>query len=201
MMLEFNEDKHIYYLDGEQIPCVSEILRFAFREVYGTDKKDKAMDRAALRGTRIHRACEEIDRTGMTECEPDILQYVSAYVQFLKDHDVSWEEIEKPIFSSSGHVAFAGTLDRLGVVDGKMTLLDIKSTKSITAKHKLLYSTQLAAYGACMDRFIDQFCILQLKADGTYKLIKVEPNANVWCSCLMMHYEFMKTERRKKVSK
>lgn len=200
-MLEFNEDKHIYFLDGEQIPCVSEICRFAFREVYGADKKDKAMDRAALRGTRIHRACEEIDRTGMTECEPDILQYVSAYVQFLKDHDVNWIEIEKPVYSKCGDVAFAGTLDRLGVVDGKMTLLDIKSTKSITGKHKLLYATQLAAYGACRDERIDQFCILQLKQDGTYKLIKVVPNSTVWISCLFLHTEFKKTEKRKKVSK
>lgn len=199
-MLEFNEDKHIYYLDGEQIPCVSEILRFAFREVYGTDKKDKAMDRAALRGTRIHRACEEIDRTGMTECEPDILQYVSAYVQFLKDHNVNWELIEQPVYSQSGDVTFAGTLDRFGVVDGKKTLLDIKSTKSITAKHKLLYSAQLAAYNAALEEDVEQHIILHLKPDGTYKINKVEPDVCAWVSCLMLHSEFEKT-KRKKVSK
>ena len=195
--LEFIPDSHEYILDGKRIPSVSEILRFAFYEVYGTEK-DKAMDRAADRGVRIHRACEEIDRLGATDCDGNILQYVSAYVQFLKDHDVDWKYIEKPICNESG--MFAGTLDRFGVVDGKTTLLDIKSTKSITGKHKLLYSTQLAAYGSCLSEYIDQFCILQLKPDGTYKLIKVEPNSAAWCSCLMLHTEFEKT-KRKKVSK
>ena len=32
--LHFLEKKHIYLLDGEPIPCVSDLCRFLHREVY-----------------------------------------------------------------------------------------------------------------------------------------------------------------------
>ena len=210
-MLEFFEDKHIYLLDGEPVPCVSEILRFIHSEVYTkTDKK--AMDKAANRGTRIHRACEEIDRKGITECDTEILQYVSAYVQFLKDHDVTWELIETPLLYTMYPCAYAGTLDRYGVVDGKKMLIDIKSTRSITKKHQLLYATQLTAYSwadrvyidgkeSWKHRGVDSMAILQLKPDGTYKLIEVNSEDDLWMACLTMHNKFYLTTKRKKVSK
>ena len=213
MSFEFNEDTHTYRFEEEEIPSVSEILRFISNDIYGVKRDSKAaLGKAADRGSRIHRAAEEIDRTGMTDCDPDIVQYVSAYVQFLKDHDVKWELIETPILRLSPY-KYAGTLDRYGVVDGKRMLIDIKSTRTIGKKEKLMYETQLNAYSeahyiqtspttlSAKTIGVDEMAVLQLKADGTYKLIPVAKNDEIWWLCMRLHDELNKTKsKRKKAS-
>lgn len=195
MSLEFIEDGHRYLLGEKEIPSVSEIIRFMAREVYGEADKF-AMDQAADRGTRVHRAAEEIDRTGRCECDSDIAGYVNAYAKFLSEHQVEWIDIEKPVYNEASW--YAGTLDRAGYIDGKPVILDIKTTKKITGKNKLLYAAQLTAYRAAYDGHDDSdLFILQLKDDGTYKLIKLEEKSTLFISCLLLHKEFEKTKRRK----
>ena len=214
MSLEFYEDTHTYVYEEEELPSVSEILRFVRYDLYGASPKNKAaLGKAADRGSRVHRACEEIDRKGMTDCDPDIIQYIAAYVKFLSEHEVEWKYIETPCFKLRP-IPYAGTLDRYGVVDGKKMLIDIKSTKTITKGNKLLYEAQLNAYGTA-DYFqtskttidaiplkIDEMAILQLKDDGTYKLIPVAESDVFW-RCLYLHNDLSKIkskQKRKKVS-
>lgn len=196
MSLEFIEDGHRYFLDEKEIPSVSEILRFMAKEVYGEADKF-AMDQAADRGTRVHRAAEEIDRTGRCECDSDIAGYVNAYAKFLSEHSVKWDAIEKPVCNELAW--YAGTIDRAGLVDNVPTILDIKTTKRISSKHKLLYAAQLTAYrGAYTTKLYGtNLVILQLKEDGTYKLHLVKPDVNVFYACKILHNEFEKTKRRK----
>ena len=197
MNLEFIEDGHRYLLDGEEIPSVSEIIRFAEREVYQEPNKFQ-MEQAADRGKRIHKACEQLDRTGTCECDPDIAGCVNAYAKFLAEHRVKWELIEEPVVDP--YKSYAGTLDRYGEVDGHKTLLDIKSTKRITGKHKVLYSIQLALYRHTLPDSESEIkhVILQLCDDGTYKLIKLENRFGLAASCLALHEAFKSTKRRKK---
>ena len=206
MELEFLEDGHIYRLGEKEIPSVSEIIRFMAREVYGEADKF-AMDKAADRGTRVHRAAEEIDRTGKCECDSDISGYVNAYAKFLKEHEVKWEMIEQPVIGLDK--LYAGTIDRYGKLDGDdHALVDIKTTKKITNKHKLLYSTQLTLYkwsfaeddGSPFINIDDDIYtyILKLNEDGTYKLIPAEEKAGLACACLELHKAFEKTKRRKR---
>lgn len=193
MSLEFYEDTHTYTLDGEEIPSVSEILRFISREVY--QEPDKfLMDQAADRGKRVHKAAEELDRQGVSFCDGDIEGYVKAYRNFLHGHKVEWNSIEKPVYNRGAW--YAGTLDRAGWLDGKPVILDIKTTKTISKKHKLMYATQLTAYACTSPTSEVNLYILQLRDDGSYKLIKVEEQQALWVACLMLHNEFEKTKRR-----
>ena len=61
--LTFYEQSHIYQLDGEQLPCVSDLCRFLHREIY-KDAPRWQMEAAAERGTAIHAAAETLDKTG-----------------------------------------------------------------------------------------------------------------------------------------
>ena len=195
MSLEFIEKGHKYLWDGEEVPSVSEIIRFLTREVY--QEPDKVlMDTAADRGTRVHKATEELDRFGTTSCDGDIDGYVSAYVKFHEEHDVEWSLIEQPFYNAA--CGYAGTLDRAGMLDGKPVIVDIKTTKTISAKHKLLYGTQLTAYKYAWDYVTPDLYVLQLKDDGTYKLIKVENQMTELAACLALQSAFAKTKRRKK---
>ena len=65
--LVFQEKGHKYFLDGEEIPSVSEITRFLSREVYG-EIDSITLSRAAEKGTAIHKLTETLDREGSVEC-------------------------------------------------------------------------------------------------------------------------------------
>ena len=197
MSLEFYEDTHTYTLDGKEIPSVSEILRFAAREIY-KETDSFAMETAADRGKRVHKACEELDYQGVTFCSGDIEGYVKAYRNFLHEHDIKWDAIEKPVYDEG--TWYAGTIDRAGLLDNQPVILDIKTTKKISGKHKLLYSAQLTAYkyAYTTNLYDTKLIILQLHEDGTYKLIPIKDNPTVFTACKSLHKEFEKTKRRKK---
>lgn len=83
--LVFYDVDHRYPVDGQDVPSVSELTRFITREVY-EDTPKLAMNNAADRGTRIHKATEALDKFGAVEIESDgteddITPYISAYAQ------------------------------------------------------------------------------------------------------------------------
>lgn len=199
-MLEFEPINHVYTLDGIQIPSVSEILRFASKELYANTSV-QAMEIAADRGTRVHAATEALDRYGTADIDPDIEPYVRAYAKFLRDNDIRWESIEEHVVGrdEKGNGEYAGTLDRFGIVNKTWTLMDIKTTKTITARHKKLYAAQLTAYAdAITPQFRPQFMILQLKNNEGYEMHIVDPEEEIWQGCLALHKAFTPKKRNRK---
>ena len=196
--LLFYDDTHRYTVDGEEVPSVSELTRFLTREVY-TDTPQFFMDGAAARGTLVHKATEAIDEYGKVECPDDISPYVQAYVSFLHDKKPEYHRIEWPVCN---HKLYAGTVDRYGVLDGKNVILDIKTTANITGMHKVLYRAQLNLYRLAVEieAPVEELWILQLKKDGTYKLIQLDIDEPLALACLTMHEAIKnsKTRRRKK---
>ena len=200
-MLEFDAKTHTYTLDGRQIPSVSEIIRFAHREVY-EDPNPTLMDIAADRGTRVHRACQELDESGTTEADEDIAGYINAYIKFREEHRCLWLGIEEVIHGDTAGGEFAGTLDRRGLLDGENVILDIKTSSKIMKKHQLLYAMQMTAYWLGLmcypNELPNKLVILHLKSDGTYKLIYVDKKVEEFYACLLLHNAFSATKRKKK---
>lgn len=193
--LLFFDQGHRYMLDGEELPSVSELCRFISREIY-SDIQQYNMDRAAERGTAVHKATEALDKFGSVDVQDDILPYVQAYLQFRKDHKVEWEKIEW----ASHHPVdrYAGTIDRMGTVDGKKALLDIKTSYTI---HTPLCAAQLNLYRRMLESNgvkVDVLYILHLKKDGTYKLKPFEFDDKVPEAVLTLHNLLKKKTRRKK---
>jgi ATP-dependent exoDNAse (exonuclease V) beta subunit len=196
--LLFYDDSHKYTVDGKEVPSVSELTRFLTRELYN-DAPQYFLDQAAKRGTRIHKATEAIDKFGTVEIEDEYAGFVKAYVSFLKDHNVSWEKIEWPVCRKDDEMPYAGTIDRVGTLDGKTVILDIKTTANISGLHKLCYTAQLNLYRlAIKEKLVDELWVLQLKKDGTYKLIQLEENKELAQACLTMHYAIQKTKRKRR---
>ena len=73
--LIFFEKDHIYELNGEQLPSVSELTRFISREVYG-DIAQFRLDNAAERGTKVHKLTEALDKYGEADVSEDVLPYL-----------------------------------------------------------------------------------------------------------------------------
>lgn len=183
-------------VDGEEVPSVSELTRFLSREVYNNTPQ-YAMDGAAQRGTKIHKATEALDKFGLVECEDDFVPYVRAYVEFVKNHAPVWDKIEWPVCYEK---RYAGTVDRYGTIGSIPGILDIKTTQSITGLHKVLYTAQLNLYRLAVlkEKPVEGLWVLQLKKDGTYKIIPIEVNEDLAKACLTMHEAIKNSKRRRK---
>lgn len=216
--LKFFDEGHRYELDGIELPSVSEISRFASREVYGNDISKYVLDKACERGTAVHKATEELDKTGKCEISPEYVEYLNAYVKFRRDFNIKeYTYIEKPL--ADEETGYAGTLDRVYVIDedfakavkkhcktdisnciGKYAIIDLKTSSTVK---KQLAQIQLPAYSnllcSALLNCADFLGILHLKKDGKYKLTPYEDDLSLFNACLTLHKAF--TKKLKKENK
>ena len=181
--LIFFDSDHHYEVDGLKLPSVSEVIRFISREIYANATQYQ-LDHAADRGTRIHKACENIDRYGSCEADAEIEPYVMAYIQFLKDKKPEWKLIETSMCDVRR--GYAGTIDRYGRIDGYMYVVDIKSNSSLKPA---LVTAQLNGYSQlCMvnHAHVDRIASLHLKKDGKYSFME-RPFNDTFDACLTLH--------------
>lgn len=216
--LKFYDTGHRYELDGVEIPSVSELSRFASREVYNNDISKFVLDKACERGTAIHKATEQLDLYGKCDISPQYTEYLNAYVKFRKDFNIKdYLYIEKPF--ATNRLRYAGTLDRVYVIDddfikavkkhckvdisnrkGMLAIIDLKTSSSV---QKVLAQIQLPAYSYLLeenlpDKRVGFLAILQLKKDGKYKLTEYQDNPELLYACLSLHTAFIKKKKIKK---
>jgi hypothetical protein len=193
--LIFYEKSHIYMLDGERLPCVSDLCRFLHKEIY-KDAPIWQMEAAADRGTAVHRATELLDRTGQAEISDDYAPYLTAYAAFRREHEVEWELIEHPDYHPVH--GYAGTIDRYGMVDGYRTLVDLKTTYTV---YKPLCGASLNLYRLILEarqKAVERLLIVHLRKDGGYKLIKFDFDDAVPMALLTLHNVLKKKRRKNK---
>lgn len=214
--LKFFDEGHRYELDGIELPSVSEISRFASREVYGNDISKYVLDKACERGTAVHKATEELDKTGKCEISPEYVEYLNAYVKFRNDFNIKkYAYIEKPL--ADEETGYVGTLDRVYVIDedfakavkkqcktdisefiGQYAIIDLKTSSTVK---KQLAQIQLPAYSnllcSALSNCADFLGILHLKKDGKYKLTPYEDDLSLFNACLTLHKAFAKKSKIK----
>lgn len=191
--LLFFDQGHRYTLDGEDLPSVSELCRFLSREIYGTVAQ-YTLDAAADRGTRVHKLCEVLDLYGKADVPDDLLPYVQAYLQFRRDHNVVWDKVEHAAHHPIDR--YAGTIDRAGLVDGKRAIVDLKTSAVV---QRPLALAQLNLYRRMLEHDSDwqaeALYILQLKKDGSYKLIPFDRDDALPAALLKLHRTLQKKPR------
>lgn len=172
MDIEFIEKEHKYIdQEGNVIPSVTEILSMINT---GYDKINPAvLEHAAMKGTLVHEWCEEYDYGCEEEQVPSELEpYCRAYMDFCRDYKPEWTAIESVVYTNaleSGN-GFAGTVDRIGRIDGKMSVVDIKTIASPSTKEHIKVCCQTAAYGMASNVWGERYA-LYLKPDGKYRLL------------------------------
>lgn len=194
----FDEDKHQYTLeDGTILPSVTEIIRFLnVDKISGA--REWLRDEAARIGTLVHSLTALIDYGEDIEVPWKVQGYISAYRSFLRDYNPQWDYVELPLASKS--CGFAGTIDRIGRIDGMPCIVDYKTTGSTPGK--AILSAQLTGYEilakAAGMKESAKLLGLHLRRDGTYKLIESEKNLDLFLCCVTLLDALKKNPRIKR---
>lgn len=204
--LEFDPVRHAYTLNGLPVPSVTRVI--SPLNEFSTFIREGTLAKAAERGTAVHFATEMHDQAFLDDLNgsepppaapellwrpedetPVVLPYMEAWRQFLADTAFEVHAIEERTFS--GRHRYAGTIDRLGVLNGQRCVIDIKTSSAIGPQ----VGIQLAAYqGAAnerrpmAERYRKRFAC-QLRRDGSYRLEEFRDSADwsVFLALLQLH--------------
>ncbi len=159
--LEFDDEDHIYICDGVIVPSVTTILKSKFDDYANVSRS--VLEQASAKGTALHKAIEDYETTGEVSDLREFRNYL-----FLKKH-YGFTNIsnELPIiYEEDGRVLFAGRLDQIIEIDGKLGINDFKRV-SAPNKEKIAYQLNLykIAYEQSYHKQIDCLSFMQLRED------------------------------------
>jgi len=186
MNLVFEKENHRYLLDGLSIPSVTQIISNLIN--LGFVSAEILKEKADL-GTKVHLTTEFYDKgtLDLTGLHPMLKQYLDSWIKFRKDFGFEPTEIELRL--AHPILRYAGTIDRVGIINGKKVLLDIKSG-SVQKAHEIQTAgyEELYNYGKKKIEHIKKRMLVYLRPDG----YKVEENKNandrsVFLSCLTIY--------------
>jgi len=164
-MLQFDADTHTYVDDGVEIPSVTQILeRVGLVNTYFMNQYPEARQR----GTDVHEATALIDRGALELGDFDgwMAGWIDSWSLFKIDNAIDdFSHVESRF--GSAELGYAGTVDRVAMIDDKPVIIDLKTGKPART-HKL----QLAAYAiglGLMSKDTRRMCV-HLTDDGEYKV-------------------------------
>lgn len=151
LTLEYDDDEHIYLVDGVIVPSVTQVLKVQFGGKYANVNRS-VLQRAANRGTEIHKAIENYCRG-----DEDLIAIKEVRnFRFLKNqYNFKVLENEKPIIIvKDGTPIAAGRLDLVLDIKDGTALADIKTTSTLD-KEYLAYQLNLYRIGYMQSYGVD----------------------------------------------
>ena len=120
-----------------------------WRKRVGDEEANRISSRAANRGTRIHTLCENY-LLG-EDVKPDMFdQEVFGSISPLLDRIDNIHALETPLYSD--HLEVAGTVDCIAEFDGKMSVIDFKTSARIKTRDNIHgYFMQCSAYAVAFE--------------------------------------------------
>ncbi len=142
------KEKSGYDIDGIWYPRVTSILSIKAKPAlylyYGALPSYKAgqaiATKSAEEGTAVHTTIEAILKKEPVTIPDLIRPSVDAFLEFNRNNTITPLRIEERVVSKKHH--YAGTIDILAEVNGRVGILDIKTSQAIYRD----YSMQTAAY-------------------------------------------------------
>ena len=179
--LEYIDDTHTYIVDGVIVPSITQMLKVKFGNKY--DGINRAtLDNAARKGTEVHRAIENLCKTGEVEDLKEVRNFLFLQKKF--EFEVVANEVPVILFCADEPIA-AGRLDlvlqdhRQGEIETDVVvkgLGDIKRTATLD-KNYLAYQLNLyrLAYMQSYGGRIDFLRGIHLR-DDTRKYVDIPIN-------------------------
>ena len=171
--LAFEEERHVYKLNGIAVPSVTTIMKPLSASLY--DGVDSALlMRAADRGTVVHNAIENYLKFGIKDIAEEYSGYLEAFLDWFKQNDVKPLATESRVYHKT--LMYAGTADMPCVINDKTILVDFKTSASV---NKMLTGIQLEAYAKAYEShgvYFDGKAILHLKNNGKFGWVYYDKN-------------------------
>jgi hypothetical protein len=172
---------------GETYPSVTTVVSLVKKDIInewrkrvGEDEANRISSTAARRGTRIHTLCEHY--ISNKQVQPEIFD-VEMWNRFrpLLHNINNVYAIEQALYSH--HLEVAGTVDCIAEYDGKLSVIDFKTSKRIKSRDDIHdYFMQCSAYAVAFEEMTDipvpQIVILMAVEDED-PLVFVEKR-NTW---------------------
>lgn len=198
--ITFDEEAHRYYVEGRWVRSVTQVISLVTAPVYARIP-DNIMDFARTRGSNVHGWTELLDLGGAevlptsiraddgTELGEDHAEwpYVQAWQRFRAESGFVPEIVEQRLYHPRHR--YCGTVDRIGILNGRRATLEIKTVASLEGWVGL----QTAAYHEAFnhgrprgEQAKDRFAV-QLRSDGTYRLEQYQDEAD-FSVFLAMHH-------------
>lgn len=184
-MKEYDPITHIYKNNGIVIPSVTSILKdvgiIDFSRV-----PYKKLEEGRDRGDKVHEMTRLYDLgvLDMSTVDDRLLPYLEAWKRFLRDTGFEIIDIEKRVDSEK--YWFAGRLDRVGMLNEKLTIIDIKSGQMYKS-NDLQLSGYVIAHQEEHHSKIKQRWGIQLKPDGYWKPEIYNNMDNGFLSCVSVY--------------
>lgn len=155
--IEFDAASHTYRRDGTVCPSVTQILT----ELSIIDTRWYTQE-GADRGHRVHATIARLEEGRSWDPLPDEeLPYITSFLLFKHEHKAEMQYVERivhhPVYS------YAGTVDWVGTIHGRPTILDFK-----TGQSAFWHTAQLSMYAACVthDGQVPDIATVLLKKDS-----------------------------------
>jgi ATP-dependent exoDNAse (exonuclease V) beta subunit len=171
-------DSRYYRRNGEFYPSVTYVLSSypkgkQFEEWLKNMGRsaDYIVKKAAEDGTKVHDFVEQylngeeisfLDKWNNPICDPDIWQMFLRFVEFWELYNPKLIETEVHLFSDELKVA--GTCDLICEIDGKLWLLDVKTSNMMHSTYELQTCVYGQCYKECYGKEVDNYGILWLKS-------------------------------------
>ncbi len=169
----FDENTHTYFNQGKVLPSVSEIMR-GLSETHYANIPPQVLEKAAKRGTKVHKAIELYELHGTTP-EKEIKPYLLRYKVAKKLN--GFEPVSLELMLSNDR--FCGMLDCIAKLDDKQIIIDFKNTAKINTD---LLEVQMAGYLELCEFNeipIDEIYVLHI-TKSSHKFELVRPNKALW---------------------
>ncbi len=181
-VVEFIEDGHIYVVDGVITPSVSEILQFVFPNKYSCIPQQILRAKAQF-GTNIHNAIECHEQNLPFSLTPMEQIVFEQYLNLKKENVI--EVVEQEVMVNYQD-KFAGRLDMIANINGKRSLVDIKTTAKLDVES---LAFQLGLYAmAYGEKFESYYCIHLPKKD-VGRLVEIKPKSKEEILKVLEEYE------------
>lgn len=160
---QINEDGTRYYLTpkGNKYPSVTTVLSeynkkeiFEWRKRVGEEQANKISRAASVRGTSFHKVCENYLNNNSVELKtPFELERFNSFIPFLnRINKIHAQELRM----YSDHLRMAGTVDCIAEFDGKLAVIDFKTSSRLKEKdHIENYFMQCTAYSIMFEELFD----------------------------------------------
>jgi hypothetical protein len=188
----FDQEKHLYRVDGRIVPGHTRVLDLGGLVPYGAIEPD-ILERKSHVGLEVHTACLFHDESRVFTFDPQIKGYIDAWIDFRRQTGfVPLLREYRDIYQING-LKFGMQIDAIGnfaiprqrsALEHTETVVEIKTCTTILPHHGIQLAAQAAAVvhpvlQSPFARFLKRKrIVVQLKPDGRWKIHTFEERSD-----------------------